>query len=587
MNQQYYLFRLHRNLRRWRKLTVLGVLRLIHLSRGHIFSRAPRLRWVQRFMLVTAGILLIAGLGLRAQFKELGNYYQTVGARGGGTFVEGTVGKITRINPLFPDEPSADIASKLIFNGLTRYNGQGQVEPDLAKDWQISSDGTEYTVNLRDDVFWHDGHKLSAQDVTYTIGTIQNPEVHSPLASSWQGVTATATAPNTVVFKLASAYSPFVNSLTTAILPQHILGKIAPSQLRVADFSQQPIGTGPFMFEDFLPSQQALRLLANPRYVHGAPKLNRFILRSFENKEDLLSAYQNRQLTAAGGFSILDADQLSGVGKSRLYEWPTASQAYVFFNTDQPILNDVAVRQALTRAIHTHTAAQRLGLRFNTANSPLLPEHLGFNQSLVQLSHDQQAANTLLDNAGWVMGGDGLRHKAEQTLSLELVTQNADVYPTLAQLLQEQWRAIGVELRVQLALPATLQSQYLRPRAYGALLFGIELGGDPDVYSYWHSSQTKDPGLNLSAYKSKEADAALETGRARQDPKIRAAKYETFMRVWRNDAPAIALYRPDFLYEVQAKVRGISVSRLVAPTARFYNVQDWTVNSQQLLKRTQ
>ncbi|HSH31457.1 MAG TPA: hypothetical protein VK963_02200, partial [Candidatus Saccharimonadales bacterium] len=127
--------------------------------------------------------------------------------------------------------------------------------------------------------------------------------------------------------------------------------------------------------------------------------------------------------------------------------------------------------------------------------------------------------------------------------------------------------------------PDTLQQAYIRPRNYDVLLYGINLGADPDVYAYWHSSQASDPGLNLSGYASPMADKALEGARVTSDQTMRAAKYGTFLAAWASDTPAIMLYAPDYIYAVNADVSGIVAKKLVNPADRFYGVEQWTVRT--------
>lgn len=581
----YYRFRVRRYYRKLSKYSKNIWLSVRHLSMSYLFNRTKRLRHVQRFMIVILAIFALSIAALWGQIDELKSYYLVDGGRAGGTYIEGSVGKITRINPLFPDEPNAETATKLIFNGLLRYNGQGVLEGDLAQSWQPNEDGSVYTARLRENIFWHDGEPMNADDVVFTVQTVQNPDTRSAYLNNWRSIVVNKLDERTVEFRLPSSYSAFANSLTLPIVPKHILGGITPGQLRLADFNQRPVGTGPFVFEQFMPSQNALRLRAYTNYVHGTPLLKRFIIRIYDDTDELREAFAERQITAASGFGVFEYEKYQAVNHGELYEWPIANQSFVFMNTEKAQLNDARVRRALTQATQLQAVASKLDFRFHSADAPLLPEHIGYNEQLTQLKYNEAEANKGLDEAGWVMGVDGFRVKDGARLQLQLVTQNSDVYPELADTLQQQWRKVGVDLQVKLLNSTDLSQQYIRSRKYDVLLFGVSLGADPDVYSFWHSSQANDPGLNFSKYDSKQADVALESARSRLDTTLRAAKYETFLRAWRNDAPAIAAYRPSFYYGAQERVKGLDVTRLITPSDRFYNVQNWTVNTQPILKR--
>jgi len=123
--------------------------------------------------------------------------------------------------------------------------------------------------------------------------------------------------------------------------------------------------------------------------------------------------------------------------------------------------------------------------------------------------------------------------------------------------------------------------------SYDALLYGIELGPDPDVFAYWHSSQADaraQQRLNFSEYKSPASDAALEAGRTRSDPTIRAIKYRPFLEAWRNDAPAISLYQPRFLYVTHGQLFGFEPTVMNSGLDRYANVENWMIREEKTVK---
>ena len=141
-------------------------------------------------------------------------------------------------------------------------------------------------------------------------------------------------------------------------------------------------------------------------------------------------------------------------------------------------------------------------------------------------------------------------------------------------------KEIGVDLQVFLQSPGELQTT-ISLHNYDSLVYGISIGVDPDVFVYWDSTQT-DPRLqsrlNLSEYRSLEADKALEAGRTRVDPSIRIAKYRPFLEAWRNDAPAIALYQPRFLYLSRGQIFGFEPHTMNTGVDRYANVENWMIH---------
>jgi peptide/nickel transport system substrate-binding protein len=152
-------------------------------------------------------------------------------------------------------------------------------------------------------------------------------------------------------------------------------------------------------------------------------------------------------------------------------------------------------------------------------------------------------------------------------------------YPAILEQLSKYWRAIGVDVRTQLVPAQTIEGNVLIPRAYDVLLYELELGADPDVYAYWHSSQARPNARNLANYKSGIADDVLTSARARSETDLRDAKYRTFVDQWIKDAPAIALYQPTLHYVAREDVRTISPnSSIPDAVGRYRAVEFWTVN---------
>src|SRR5690606_5143958 len=258
---------------------------------------------------------------------------------------------------------------------------------------------------------------------------------------------------------------------------------------------------------------------------------------------------------------------------------PLMGEVMVFLKNSHPLFKDANLRRAVVQATDQNEIARGLGYPVIYARSPLLPTQIGYRKDTVQHSFNQKQARQLLDKAGWKLGSDGKRSKRGTQLSFKLYSQTDSQYAYVAQLLQKQWREVGIEAEVVLEPENRLQTT-ISSHQYEALLYGITIGADPDVYAYWHSTQA-DPRsssrLNLSEYKSKEADAALEAGRSRIDPAQRALKYEPFLKEWRKDAPAIGLYQPRYLYLTRGRLYGFEPHRLNNSIDRYANVENWAV----------
>jgi peptide/nickel transport system substrate-binding protein len=197
---------------------------------------------------------------------------------------------------------------------------------------------------------------------------------------------------------------------------------------------------------------------------------------------------------------------------------------------------------------------------------------------LVQPSFDRTAAATALDKAGWIVGQGGTRAKGNVPLSFTLQAQDTPENRMITAKLQEDWQKLGVKADMQLREGTDLQ-RIISEQGYDALLYGISIGADPDVFVYWHSSQKdiRSSRLNFSHYGSKVADSALEGGRTRNDPTLRAVKYRPFLQAWQQDTPALGLYQPRYLYATHGTVHGLNPRTINNDTDRYNNVHNWQI----------
>lgn len=546
--------------------------------RFRVWGRWQQLAMIRRFTLVWWGIVLICALGLVWQTRQMLAQGAILQPQKGGTYTEAVVGKVTTINPILPDNSASADAVRLVFSGLTKFDAEGNLKPDLATAWKVSPDGKTYTFTLRQNVKWHDDMDFTAHDVVFTLAAIQNPDTRSALASAWKGVRAEAVDDHTVVFTLPKPYTPFINATTVGVLPRHLLEAVEPKMLRVARFNQQPVGTGPFKLDDFDAQGGALTFQAHDSYYGGKPLIDTVALRLYEDSDQALQAYSRRQAMAVSRLSTNQVEEAKKLGTMKVYEAGTPNRVGVFFQTSRGVLSDKAVRLALAQATdRSAIIRERFDGYASAASGPLAAPRLSLAASPQAARFNARAAGAALDAAGWQVGANGVRQKAGQKLEIKLVTQADTSYGEVARQLAVQWKQVGVDLKIEEIDASTLQQSYIRPRNYDALLYGINLGADPDVYAFWHSSQAIDPGSNLSVYKSGVADQALEAGRTLVDPQTRAAKYRSFIQSWVNDSPAVMLYTPAYLYGVDREVRGVKIKRLVYPADRFDGIEHWSV----------
>lgn len=551
----------------------------------HLIGRLGRLGPVKRF--VSAWLLLMVLLigGLIAQNILLSNYYQKLSPVPGGIYNEGVLGTFTNANPMYATGNADTTVSRLIFAGLFTYNNKNQLTGDLASGYSVDANGTTYTVSLRPHLTWQDGQPLTSSDVLFTYQSIQNPDAQSPLRTSWQGITITAPNPQTVVFKLQNPLVSFPYNMTNGIVPQHLLGKVPAAGLRSTDFNTaHPVGAGPFAWHDIQvagndpgTAQEQIALLPFADYARGKPKLQEFIVHAYANQSKLIAAFKNGQLTGVEGLTTVPP-ALQSMPSLQIHSPLLTAETMVFFKTTSGLLADQQVRQALVQGANTKQIIKSLGYSTHAVREPFLAGQLGYDPSLTQPGSDLKAAQQMLDKAGWVADKDGWRSKAGQPLEFTLSAANTPEYSSVTKQLQGQWKALGVKLNVELQDSADFQNT-LAHHNYDAVLYGISIGADPDIFVYWDSSQAdiRSSHLNLSEYKSPAADTAIEAGRTRLNPGLRAVKYKPFLEAWQKDYPALGLYQPRLLYLTNGPVSGLSDHAINNAADRLDNVQNWQI----------
>jgi peptide/nickel transport system substrate-binding protein len=557
-----------------------------HSIDRYFFSRINRLFPVRRFVIGWLLLLILLIGGVIAQNFLLSGYYQTLVSVPGGVYNEGVLGTFTNANPIYATSDADTTVSKLLFASLFSYDSDNQLVGDLASSYDVDSTGTVYTVHLKPHLTWQDGQPLTSHDVVFTYQLIQNPDAQSPFQSSWQNIKITAPNSSTVVFTLPDVLASFPYNLTNGIVPQHLLNDVPLANLRSANFNTvDPVGSGPFAWQAIQvsgdsPTDAQVQIALKPfaGYVGGKPKLQAFVVHTFADQDQLVASFAGSQLNGLEGLTSVPSS-LSRMASLQQHSLLLTAGTYVFFKTSSGVLADQSVRQALVQATNVPNIITSLGYMTRPVTEPLLEGQLGYSASYAQTSYNLATAKNTLTQDGWVPSSTGVRMKSGQPLTFVLSVTDSPEYVSVSKQLVQGWHQLGVNVQLQLE-PADSFSTILASHDYDAVLYGISIGVDPDVFVYWDSSQADVRSanrLNLSEFKNAAADEALESGRTRLDPALRAVKYQPFLQAWQQAAPALGLYQPRFLYITNEPVAGLDASTINTASDRFNNVQNWEV----------
>lgn len=557
-----------------------------------VVQRWNNIRDVRRHVI---GWMLLVGLLIAATALQMWwfqNSYRTEAAAAGGTYAEAAIGPIETLNPLYASSSAERSAARLLFSSLYNYDKQGGLRGDIAESMTISDDAKVYTVKIKPNVFWHDNTRLTADDIVFTIDLIRDPSTRISLEQTWRDITAEVVDERTVVFRLPARIAAFPHALTFPVLPKHILEKVESVNLRENSFSNAPVGSGPFTLRllqtiDSGADRRVVHMGAFEHYHGGTPKLSRFQLHSYDNREVIVRALQTGEVNgaadlASGDISSVDTDRYD------VDHLHSGNGVYALFNTTSPVLQDKIVREALRLAADTKQIRSKLATPAPALDLPFLPSQIRSSEVPSAPATDTKRAASLLEEAGWKQDG-AVRKKDGQPLAIRLVTVKDSDFEAVVQELAAEWRKVGVMVETTLVDSSdptqNVAQNILQPRDYDVLVYGLAIGADPDVYVYWHSSQAVRSGLNLSNYSNPISDDALAGARTRIEPELRDIKYVSFARQWLDDVPAIGLYQSNYIYVHSKRAETINQGSLVvSPQSRYADIPYWTVESEAVYK---
>lgn len=509
----------------------------------------------------------------------------------GGEYTEGIVSQPRYINPILSQTSEADAdISELVYNGLFGYDKEGKLTKRLLDNYTVSEDGRIYTLTLRQGVKWHDGEEVTAEDVLFTIRAIQDPAYKSPLRSNWLSVEVGTVDRYTLTLTLKKTYFGFLESLVVGILPKHIWENIAPENFLLADYNLAPIGSGPYRFHDSEKDSSgnmlSYELRAFDEYFAGVPYIEKIAFHFYPDEQSLFDAYSRKEVL---GINSVTPDDLAGLQErksARVYDIAIPRIFAVFFNiTKSAVLASDEVRSALAFATDREAIIREVLLgKGQVAETALLPFMNGYAGDVNFPRYNEEQANTILDQNNWKRGEDGIRSKNGAALEFELLVPDWPELIRTAEVLREQWQKVGARVTITSLSAADLQQNAIRPREYEALLFGEAAMLDSDPYSFWHSSQKNDPGLNLAVFDNKYVDDVLITLRETMDPEKRKESYRSFQDILTQENPAVFLYSPTYLYVVNSTVKGVEVKSVNAPANRLSTVKDWYINTKRVKK---
>ncbi len=540
-----------------------------------------------RNLVVFCLVFLIAVFSMFiSSFQKIEAYYNKDKPLSGGIYSEGNLGKFSRINPLYSGTNQNDEdAVRLIFSGFMKYGNDRKLETDLASKWSLSEDRKTYTFEIKKGVKWHDGTDFSADDILFTIETIQNPDTQSYLYESWKGVKAEKTEKGEIKLILAEPSDSFLENTTLKILPKHILGKIPAASMQTVDFNTKPIGTGPYKFNNLVKEsgREKLVLSTNKDFYDKKPYIEKIVLENFLDEKELVDEYNKKNINGVGNPTQELVKKFSGTRGNDIHEYILPRYVAMFFNVENDFLKEKNLRLAISQSVDRKQVLEKAvdgkGL---PAYYPIAPSLASHTSITVDSGGDMTKANETLKTASYTLENGQLKYQGKD-VTLKIASGDTKELKVTAEIVAENLKKMGIKTEVKIENMNNLQKDYVRPRNYDILIIGENLGTTPDLFSFWHSSQVVDPGLNFSKYKNRKLDKFIEVSRKTTSDTEKTAKLEEVQKVILEDVPAVYIYNPYYMFITSDKVKGIGEGKLGAPSDRLESIENWYINADRVM----
>ncbi len=511
----------------------------------------------------------------------------------GGVLKEGIVGTPRFINPALAITRADQDVVALVYSGLMRIGNEGNLVPDIAESITTSEDGLTYNILIRKDIRFHDGTPLTARDVAYTIGLIQNPDLKSPLRGNWSDVTVEEIGEYELNFVLKDPYAPFTENFLVGILPAHLFEAIPIEQLPFSQLNTEPIGSGPFSLatakrdpSGLIESYTLQAYRANPT----SSQIDTLELHFFTEESKLLEQLKQGLIDSSAYVPNANLAELQESGDFKIISEPLPRVFGIFFNQNKSVaLRDPAVREALDVAIDRNEIIEKTMSGYGV---PIIgpvatgADEIESEEGSETTTNEAPAATAVLDTAGWLKNNLGLLEKqvdgTAETLSFTLRTSNTPFFNEISEIVVEDWKAVGVDVAVEQFEQTDLVQSVIRPRDFEALLFGLDMNRSGDLYPFWHSSQKDDPGLNIAQYTNLTVDTFLATARTEQNEEVRKQALSDAGALITKERPALFLFKPRMTYVVANGIIVRPMNNVAKPSDRFSNIDTWYTDSDNL-----
>ncbi|HSP63395.1 MAG TPA: ABC transporter substrate-binding protein, partial [Pyrinomonadaceae bacterium] len=474
-------------------------------------------------------------------------------------FVIALSDNVKTIDPI--GSPSVDAASErvrsLMFNSLVKKDEKFDYVPELASKIDRSEDGLTFTFTLRDGVTFHDGRPFTSADAKYTLDTVL-ASTFAKAASFFEGVGAdrkafvkSVEAPDahTLVIRLNKSWTGLLpNLVPIAISPQGTY----ESDIRNGKLPEQathPLGTGPFKFKSYDQSQQVVDMEANPAYWDGPPQIALLRARVISDSNALQAELQSGRVDIAPLPTSLSPDAIKGLSSNpnlNVHQFGGSNLNLLTFNTTEPPLDNVKVRQAIAYAINRESMIRDLVLGQGKIAHSILPEESWAYTPGLTYHYDPAMAKKLLDEAGFRdPDGDGPQMRFSKPIIFR-ISGSSGAARQYSGVIYNYLREVGIPVQIETSELNTL-FEFLR-RGQFQMTYGQWVGGNQDPIFYRDLFATSEipsetrAARNRSRYSNPELDKILEEATNTYDHAKAAPLYARAQEIVSRDVVVLPLW---------------------------------------------
>jgi peptide/nickel transport system substrate-binding protein len=500
----------------------------------------------------------------------------------GGILTESTIGNIRNLNPFAPQQSLLDRdLSRLIFEGLLKYNPvSGQIEDGLAE-FRISEDSKTYFLTLKQSAQFQDGSRVTVDDILFTFeSVIQNPSfANTVLHNAFEYVLLNVVDKDTVAFILPEQNVFFLSLLTTPILPQKYFEGALIEEVTDPDFpfNKNPVGTGPYVLKNIVPNDDGsfrVFLMANEHYYKGRPYIDQVVFYVYPSFEHLNAIHEWTTLFSKIPYirgesfekKLIEA-QLADTYQKREYLLPRFTA--LFYNLDKPLMEKPFLRDALNMSLDKNKILEK-EKGWKKIDSFFFFEGVDswHEIDIAQARRNMRDSGFRYDREREVRTLEG----SNDPLTITMLTSTAPpVYSRFAQNIARIWeKELDIKVKLEI-LPNDEFQKALSERKYDVVLFGQNFSQNFDALSTWHSSQSGK--FNLSNLTHDTVDFLIGEVRfsgAQSDLFALSDKLEDI-------APAFMLATPQYNFWISERLQGFSeyFGKIRSHSERFSGIENW------------